>query len=559
MLKKLRKSIVFAGALLSGAATADAAVTVDIQSDGFGTGPIRVFSKDGQSWTHIGSDDLTLPVQVSLGISSGELIHYYIHQDNTNVFSSADFNSPPPHLQTHHDLAGSTDHIGGIDRQIIINSCNSKLDVGNGINGQHTFMHNVKVTLFGQFEMTNGNNYPIYEGHGSVPVEVRCEPYGLYEPLTAQAPDIVKVDLGLSSAGSVTHGTLNYTGSCPMGITLKMLWETSPGGQIKSYVQHKDLAGNHNWTSTIFPVTTDQPAGNGNMKKEMTDLIAIPFAGATPTGGGQVAQQVPNNGLMAGGSGGGSTPQNGLVATNTGTNGGATEYIGYFRLVAFKQNETAPAFGFDGSVTNTTLQMGTKMSDWRKYHVICEPKQSTVALDSPTGLQNPPQTGAVNPDDGNAFPKPKPPVDTTFDPATRDLTVPGTHAPKAIDKIIRTNADEKRKRAAERERQRKRVVEKRRKALIAAKEAARQKRIRDAAIKARQMKLKAAAIRRAAAKRAAEQAAKRRALATALKKQQAAAATTARRRTTAKSFRRTTSSSANALAGARQMRMIRRR
>ena len=141
------------------------------------------------------------------------------------------------------------------------------------------------------------------------------------------------------------------------------------------------------------------------MKKEMTDLVVIPFAGSRPTGGGQAAHDVPNSGLMVGGSGGGSNPQNGLIATNTGTNSGAQEYIGYFRLVAFEENQTAPAFNFDGSVSNTTLQLGTKMSDWRKYHVICEPKQSTVALDSPSGIQNAPQTGAVNPDDGNAFPE----------------------------------------------------------------------------------------------------------------------------------------------------------
>jgi len=524
MLKKLRNSMIFAGMILAGAATTNAAVTVDIQADGFGTGPIQVFSDDGETWSRIGTKDLTLPVQIALGISSGELDTYTILQSNTPIYQSASYVNPPLHLEHNQVVTGSTDYIGGIDRQIIINTCNSKLDVGNGIHGKHTFMHNVKVSLVGYFDTTNGVDYPPYEGHGSVPVEVQCEPYGLTQELTAQAPDIVKVDLGLSSTGPVAHGTLEYTGSCPMGITLNMLWETSPGGQIKSYVQHKDVAGNHNWTSTVFPVTTNQPAGNGNMKKEMTDLIVIPFAGSTPSAGGQVAQQVPNNGLMVGGSGGGSSPQNGLVATNTGTNGGAQQYVGYFRLVAFKENQTAPAFNFDGSVTNTTLQLGTKMSEWRKYHVICEPKQNTVALDSPTGLQNPPQTGAFNPDDDNSFPQPKPAVDPAFDPATRDLTIPGTHAPKPAGKIIRTNDDKQRKRKAR--------EEARRKALIAVQKAAQQKRIRDAVIKARQMKLKADAVRRASAKRAAEQAAKRRAIAAALARQKATAAITRRRATT---------------------------
>jgi len=538
MLKQLKNAMIFAGALAATTATASAAVTVNIQADGFGTGPIRVFSEDGESWNRIGSQDLILPVQIALGISSGELDTYAIRQDNTTVYQSASYLNPPLHLEKNQSVTGSTDYIGGIDRQIIINTCNSKLDVGNGINGVHTFMHNVKVSLTGHFYMTNGNHYPPYQGHGSVPVEVQCEPYGLTEELTAPAPNIVKVNLGLSSTGPVGNGTLEYTGSCPMGITLNMLWETSPGGQIKSYVQHKDVAGNHNWTSTVFPVTTDQPVGNANMKKESKDLIVIPFAASTLLGGGQVAQDVPSNGLMAGGSGGGSGPQTGLVATNTGTDSGTQKYAGYFRLVAFKEYQTSPAFNFDGSVANTTLLLGKKMSDWRKYTVTCEPKQSTVALDSPNDLVSPPKTGVFNPDDDpvptpkpkpdSAFdrpndlvsppktgvfnpdddpvPTPKPKPDSAFDRPSGNLTVPATQAPKrtddaakkdaAVDRIKALAAETKRKKAAAKAARDASIAKRKREA-----EAAKLKKQRQAKTTAAQDKRKRNAALKAAAKR----------------------------------------------------------
>ena len=556
MLKHLNKAMIFAGALAATTATASAAVTVDIQADGFGTGPIKVFSDDGESWNRIGSKDLTLPVQIALGISSGELDSYIILQDNTTVYGSASFTNPPLYYENNQTVTGSTDYIGGIDRQIIINTCNSKLNVGNGINGVHTFMHNVKVSLTGNFDMTNGNGYPPYQGHGSVPVEVRCEPYGLTQELTAPAPDIVKVDLGLSSTGPVAHGTLEYTGSCPMGVTLNMLWETSPGGQIKSYIRHKDVAGNHNWTSTVFPVTTDQPVGNNNMKKETKDLIVIPFAASTQVGGGQVAQDVPSNGLMVGGSGGGSGPQNGLVATNTGTDSGTQQYIGYFRLVAFKEYQTSPAFNFDGSVANTTLQLGKKMSAWRKYTVTCEPKQSTVALDSPNDLVSPPKTGVFNPDD-NPVPRPQPKPETAFDRPSGNLTVPATQAPKRTDDAAEKDAAADRIKARAAEAKRKEAAAKAaRDALIAKRkreaEAAKLKKQKQAAIKAAQRK-RNAALKAAAKRKFAADAAKRKAAADAAKRK---AADDAAKRKAAGAKRRAVPRRTST---ATQMQLIRRR
>lgn len=508
MLKNFMKSAAIASGVLLGATGAHAATTVDIEPDGIVFNEIEVVSENGTSWTKIQSSDLNFPVSVALGISSGQLYHYSVKQYEEVLFFSGYYLNPEPHYQGNLPLTGSTDHLNGIMRKVILDGCNAKLNVGDGINQEHTFGADVEVSLHAQFNMTNGDPYPSYQDHASFPVTVKCKPVALTEEITAQAPDIVKVDLGLSSAGPVSHGTLKYSGSCPMGITLNMYWETNPAGEIKSYVQHKDVAGAHNWTSTVFPVTTNVPLGNGNVKKEMTDLIAIPFAGSMPVGGGQVAVGGASNALQVGGSGGGGGAIDGVAATNTGTNSGAQKYVGYFRLVAFKESQTAPAFGFDGSVSSTKLQIGKKYSPWRKYEVTCEPKQSTVALDSPDGIQNAPNSGTFNPDDAPSFPQPDPVVDTAFDPATRDLTLPPTHTPKPGNGIIRTNPKTKADNVPDRI---KALAAEARRKQAAKKMQGEIKRVNSATVNAQQLKLNAEAARRAALAKAKKAQADRRA------------------------------------------------
>ncbi len=593
MLKKLTKTALISGvsALALGLATAAGDVaafdnpidqaTGSLMATGDTLGAIRVVSGDNETWTKIkpGLGFIEFPVILNAKSNPGghTLNRVRVVQGNPiDVHNHAIFDSGTiaPDTQHSHEgtLTGSWLHLSAGEREEIIAACNAGLNKFSQEQPQFETETQVPLSLVIQSVTPD----PGFWSEGldwhedtlttNFPVKVICEPFTRAEPLlpadeSAELPaaEITQVELGLSTGGAgVVGGPLVYTGSCPMGLNLDMRWVTNIGATLKTYVEHKDVSGQHNWTSTEFQVTTNQPAYGGHWKKEMTDFMSIPMAGAVAANGpgGANGHGISDGSLMfnPGGGADGFNPATSLGSSNTGNDTGMQQYVGFFRLVAYKNKVTMPALNYDGSVANTVIYNGKKMSGWRKYVVNCETEQSTVALDSPGGIQTAPPTGPFNPDDGNAFPLPLPPVDTTFDPATRDLTTPPTHAPKPSDTIIRTNADDERKRAAERERNRKLQAEKRRKALIAAKKAAERKRIRDAAIKARKMKLKAEAVRRAAAKKAARQ----RAIAARLKKQQAAAAT-AQRRKAKRSFKRTSARSAKSFTGTTRTRMIRRR
>ena len=74
-----------------GTASASASVAVTIEQDGFGSGPIKVISEDGQKWTKILDGDLTLPVKIYLGISSGSFVWYRILQPMGSIYQSGEF------------------------------------------------------------------------------------------------------------------------------------------------------------------------------------------------------------------------------------------------------------------------------------------------------------------------------------------------------------------------------------------------------------------------------------------------------------------------------------
>jgi hypothetical protein len=63
--------------------------------NGFGSGPIKVMSEDGKKWTKILGGDLTLPVKIYLGITSGYLTSYEIKQVATTILQG----QPPSRLR----------------------------------------------------------------------------------------------------------------------------------------------------------------------------------------------------------------------------------------------------------------------------------------------------------------------------------------------------------------------------------------------------------------------------------------------------------------------------
>jgi hypothetical protein len=150
-------------------------VLVEIEQDGFGSGPIKVVSEDGKKWTKILDGDLTLPVRIRLGITSGYTAAYEIKQGATSlafrIVSGSGWSG-----ETTLTVTGSTKNFA-IEALTILNACNAKRNVGNGIHQKHTFWHGVELELIGYFDMTNHKPYPPYSGSGTVQVPVECLPY----------------------------------------------------------------------------------------------------------------------------------------------------------------------------------------------------------------------------------------------------------------------------------------------------------------------------------------------------------------------------------------------
>lgn len=531
----------------------------DIAKTGNAGGTIRVTSGDGQSWTSITPSQFSFPVAFTahamkifplsrVWVVQGDPLDVTHHDLYDTNDAGTGLQGPTFHSDTK-TLFGGTLNLSNNERNEIIAACNAKLKPFANEQPEHQTETQIPVTLVMQ-TTTDGVSWSdgawaegIYYGEAwesvNFTLPVICEGFTRDKPSVpggVATPDqdssITKVELALSKDGAATTDTLTYTGSCPTGLTLNMGWFTTLSATLKSYVQHKSAVGSHDWNSPEFSVTTNQPAAGGEWKKEMTDFMSIPFAGQTPVGGGQVGHNVPSNGLMVGGNGGsGGIPQNNLETTNTGAGDGSKRYVGFFRVVAYKSKKTVPVLQVGGGWTNTVVYSGKKFSPWRKYDFTCEPQQSTVALDSPDGIQNAPNTGTFNPDDEPAFPRPKPVVDTTFDPATRDLTIPPTHAPKPKGNIVRTNPKTEKDNVPARI---KALAAEARRKQAAKKKQGQVKRVNNAAIKAQKMKLKADAAKRAAQERARKSAAKRRAaIAADLARKRLAAQLLARKRAAA--------------------------
>ena len=176
MKRLLARLALAASALMLGIAGANANVLVTIEQDGFGSGPIKVVSEDGKKWTKILDGDLTMPVKIYLGISSGYLTSYEIKQAATTIFQGGEWVPGTNAHQQNLNLTGSTKNFA-IEALTILGACNDRLDVGQGIHQKHTFWHGVELELVGYFNMTNDDNYPPYSGYGTVAVPVECLPY----------------------------------------------------------------------------------------------------------------------------------------------------------------------------------------------------------------------------------------------------------------------------------------------------------------------------------------------------------------------------------------------
>src|SRR6476646_1322279 len=91
MKRLFAKMVLAASALLLGSAGAGANVFVTIEQDGFGSGPIKVVSEDGKKWIKILDGDLTLPVKIYLGITSGSLASYKVNQVAATILQGGEW------------------------------------------------------------------------------------------------------------------------------------------------------------------------------------------------------------------------------------------------------------------------------------------------------------------------------------------------------------------------------------------------------------------------------------------------------------------------------------
>jgi len=161
---KLSTKFAAAGlALMLGTASASANVLVTIEQNGFGFGPIKVVSEDGKKWSKILDGDLTLPVKIYLGISSGGMVSYKVKQPMATILETGELIHRRESWQDNITVTGSTKNFA-LESLTIVNACNASLNSGAGINEKRTFWHAVELELEGHFEMTNGENYPPYSG-----------------------------------------------------------------------------------------------------------------------------------------------------------------------------------------------------------------------------------------------------------------------------------------------------------------------------------------------------------------------------------------------------------
>lgn len=234
MKRLLAKLAIGATALVMGSAGANASVLVTIEQNGFGSGPIRVVSEDGKTWTKILDDDLTLPVSIYLGITKGGLVSYVIKQGSQQLTPGAEWVDSPNPWQENITVTGSTKNFG-LEAMTVLGACNNFLETGNGIHQKHSVWHGVQLELVGRFKMTNQENYPPYSGYGEVSVPVECLPYqsasndvapnGVNDPLLIKE---AKLFLTTYSNGQNTGMTL---GGCPM-LKTTVRFETNKAGPV---------------------------------------------------------------------------------------------------------------------------------------------------------------------------------------------------------------------------------------------------------------------------------------------------------------------------------------
>jgi hypothetical protein len=234
MTRLLARLALAAPALMLGLAGANANVLVTIEQNGFGSGPIKVISEDGKKWTKILDGEMTMPVSIYLGISSGYLTSYKVKQIATTIYQTGEWIDGPISYQDTLELTGSTANFA-IETQTIIGACNSFLNVGQGIHEKHTAWHGVQLELVGYFLTTNNEEYPPYSGYGEVSVPVECLPYqsasnniapnGVNDPLLIKE---AKLFLTTYSNGQNTGMTL---GGCPM-LKTTVRFETNKAGPV---------------------------------------------------------------------------------------------------------------------------------------------------------------------------------------------------------------------------------------------------------------------------------------------------------------------------------------
>ena len=262
---KLSTKFAAAGlALMLGTASASASVAVTIEQDGFGSGPIKVISEDGQKWTKILDGDLTLPVKIYLGISSGSFVWYRVLQPMGAIYQSGEFLNGWGGDERSITYIGSTKHLGGIETMFIRNRCNEHLNTGAGINEKRTFWHAVELELEGHFEMTNGENYPPYSGHGTVMVPVECLPFatvtgdvadGNSDAHNSTPPKIKEARLFLTTFSGGKNKGVTFKG-CP-ALETTVRFETDKAGPV-SFDLHRFPGG---MTSHTVNASFDASAG----------------------------------------------------------------------------------------------------------------------------------------------------------------------------------------------------------------------------------------------------------------------------------------------------------
>lgn len=285
MLAKFMRTTAFAATTLAGATAAQADVTTTIEQDGLSSGLIEVISENGTEWTTIRDSELILRARVFAGISDSYAAEYgsvsYSILQGSTVLRSGNSGNP---LSDTFDLQTNTANLI-LDRFVILRLCNDKLNIGDGINQDHSDTAEIALTLQTGFHKdqnlweelfefdSSGADYRPEDVSGTFQVPVICR--GV--PPEQESTVAFKVsDLSLSLKSFTTQTTQPNPGTVCRKGQLKVLAKTTKTGPVRLKLWTK--VGNGPLTPKIVNAWASED-GNGGFRAEHTEWISVSKTG----------------------------------------------------------------------------------------------------------------------------------------------------------------------------------------------------------------------------------------------------------------------------------------